>query len=48
VAFVITSLTEATFADEEVREMLMFIWAVGLAGSYKKEIGLDRKPAELS
>jgi O-antigen ligase len=28
--FVVTSLTEATFADEEVRQMLMFVWAVGL------------------
>ncbi|UCD64304.1 MAG: O-antigen ligase family protein [Candidatus Zixiibacteriota bacterium] len=30
VVFAVTSLTEATFADEEVRQMLMFIWAVGL------------------
>ncbi len=29
-AFFITSLTEATFADEEVRQMLMFVWAFGL------------------
>ncbi|MEW6412047.1 MAG: O-antigen ligase family protein [Candidatus Zixiibacteriota bacterium] len=28
--FLVSSLTEATFADEEVRQMLMFIWAVGL------------------
>lgn len=48
VAFVITSLTEATFADEEVREMLMFIWAVGLSASYKDEMGLESNPAELS
>jgi len=29
-AFFVTSLVEATFADEEVRQMLMFVWAVGL------------------
>lgn len=30
VVFLITSLTEATFADEEVRQLLMVIWAAGL------------------
>ena len=30
IAFLVTSLTEATFADEEVRQMLMFVWAFGL------------------
>jgi len=30
VAFFLSSITEATFADEEVRQMLMFVWAVGL------------------
>lgn len=28
--FLISSMTEATFADEEVRQMLMFVWASGL------------------
>ncbi|MDH4157664.1 MAG: O-antigen ligase family protein, partial [candidate division Zixibacteria bacterium] len=28
--FFLSALTEATFADEEVRQMLMFIWAAGL------------------
>ena len=28
--FLFSSLTEATFADEEVRQMLMFVWAAGL------------------
>jgi len=28
--FLFTSLTEATFFDEEVRQLLMFIWAAGL------------------
>ncbi len=32
--FLISSLTEATFADEEVRQMLMFVWAVGLFSLY--------------
>lgn len=35
VAFLVTSMVEATFADEEVRQMLMFVWAIGLAGWYK-------------
>lgn len=35
-AFLVTSLTEATFADEEVRQMLMFIWAFGLFEFYPK------------
>jgi len=35
-AFFVTSLTEATFSDEEVREMLMFVWSIGLAAQYKK------------
>jgi O-antigen ligase len=30
VAFLVTSLTEATFADEEVRALLMVIWSAGL------------------
>lgn len=29
--FFLTGLTEATFADEEVRQMLMFVWGLGLA-----------------
>ena len=33
--FFITSLTEATFADEEVRQMLMFVWSAGLWSWYK-------------
>lgn len=33
--FLMTSLTEATFADEEVRQLLMFIWGLGLAVWYK-------------
>jgi len=36
VAFLATSMTEATFADEEVRQMLMFVWAIGLAILYKR------------
>ncbi len=34
VTFFVTSLTEATFVDEEVRQMLMFIWAIGLGSVY--------------
>ena len=34
--FFLSALTEATFADEEVRQMLMFIWAAGLWWWYNK------------
>ena len=40
VVFFVTSLFEATFADEEVRQMLMFIWAAGLWPRYK---GFDQE-----
>ncbi|MBU0983538.1 MAG: O-antigen ligase family protein [candidate division Zixibacteria bacterium] len=30
--FWLASLTESAFADEEVRQMLMFVWAFGLSG----------------
>jgi O-antigen ligase len=33
--FMVASMTEATFADEEVRQLLMFVWAVGLSAWYK-------------
>jgi O-antigen ligase len=38
VVFLLTSLTEATFADEEVRQMLMFLWAVGLSVRYNDSL----------
>ncbi len=41
VVFFITSLVEATFADEEVRQMLMFVWAAGLWPWYKQRDQLD-------
>ena len=44
VVFLMTSLTEATFADEEVRQMLMFLWAAGLAVRYNDSAGLGQKP----
>lgn len=36
VAFLVTSMIEATFADEEVRQMLMFVWAIGLVAWYNR------------
>jgi len=45
ILFLGTSMTEATFVDEEVRALLMFVWAVGLSAWYKrtkKEIAGDR------
>ena len=35
--FLLTSLIEATFVDEEVRQLLMIIWAAGLSASYKEK-----------
>jgi len=35
-------MTEATFSDEEVRQMLMFVWAIGLAVWYKKALEPDK------
>lgn len=35
--FLAASMTEAAFADEEVRALLMVIWAIGLAAGYKNE-----------
>jgi O-antigen ligase len=40
ICFFLTSITEATFADEEVRQMLMFVWAAGLAMYLKSKSGL--------
>lgn len=37
--FFISALTEATFADEEVRQMLMFVWAAGLWQWYNEKTG---------
>ena len=42
-AFLVTSLTEATFADEEVRQMLMFVWAFGLFPLVSKENKVGNK-----
>lgn len=44
VVFLMTSLTEATFADEEARQMLMFVWAAGLAVRYNDSAGAGQKP----
>ncbi len=47
-AFFTTSMVEATFADEEVRQMLMFVWAVGLWSWYKKQPDLKRRNTKRS
>jgi len=36
IGFMVSSLTEATFADEEVRQLMMFIWAAGLSVWYNE------------
>ncbi len=43
VVFFVSSLTEATFADEEVRQLLMFLWAAGLFGWYNQNKPESRK-----
>ncbi|MEW5797162.1 MAG: O-antigen ligase family protein [Candidatus Zixiibacteriota bacterium] len=35
--FFVESLSEATFSDEEVRVLLMLVWALGLAAVYNRE-----------
>ncbi len=45
ILFLGTSMTEATFVDEEVRALLMFVWAIGLSVWYnqgEKESAGDR------
>ena len=37
VFFLTCSFTEAAFADEEVRQLLMLIWAIGLATTPNRE-----------
>jgi len=37
VAFAVASLTEAAFADEEVRQLLMALWGAGLAATLLKQ-----------
>ena len=37
VVFLVGSLTEASFSDEEVRAVLMFVWASGLAVAYNNQ-----------
>ena len=44
--FLVSSLSEATFADEEVRALLMLVWAVGLSVWYKSETGLGHNEVE--
>ena len=43
IVFLAASMTEATFSDEEVRTVLLVVWAVGLSEVYKPaETGLAR------
>jgi len=44
-AFFVTSLTECTFGDEEVRQMLMFVWAAGLSVYYVSDNQI-KKPSD--
>lgn len=44
--FLVASLTEATFADEEVRAILMLVWAVGLSVEYNDRVGSGRGEAK--
>jgi len=48
VVFWLGALTEATFVDEEVRQMLMFTWAAGLSVWYKDNVTPEDRPARHS
>jgi O-antigen ligase len=37
--FLLASMTEATFSDEEVRALLMLVWALGLSAVYNRKAG---------
>jgi O-antigen ligase len=39
VVFLVASMTEATFSDEEVRILLMLVWSIGLVATYNVEAG---------
>jgi len=43
VFFFVSSMSEAIFADEEVRQLLMLIWAIGLSA-----VLVEREPLDLS
>ena len=40
--FLVASMTEATFSDEEVRALLMLVWALGLSAVYNRKAGVFR------
>ncbi len=46
--FILTSLTEATFADEEIRQLLMAIWSAGLWPMMAHAGGTERPQNESS
>ena len=48
VTFFFSSITEATFADEEVRQMLMFVWAVGLWQILYPQSKIEGNPEQAS
>ncbi|MCX6835858.1 MAG: O-antigen ligase family protein, partial [candidate division Zixibacteria bacterium] len=41
VVFLAASMTEATFSDEEVRTILMLVWALGLSAVYNQKAGVS-------
>jgi len=45
-SFVLGSLSEATFIDEEIRQMLMFVWAAGLWPLYKSQSKSINRPVD--
>jgi O-antigen ligase len=46
--FLVASLTEATFSDEEVRAVLMLVWALGLSTVYNRKVGLSPDDAAVA
>ena len=45
---VAASMTEATFSDEEVRAVLMLVWAIGLSAVYKSPDAARNQPVSVS
>lgn len=46
--FLAASMTEATFSDEEVRALLMLVWALGLSAVYNRKAGASPDTASVT
>jgi len=48
IVFLVASMTEATFSDEEVRALLMLVWALGLSAVYNRKAGVSPDAASVT